>query len=91
MWCVVGAVARLRVAILTPCDLQKEAVVGVLEALARGEQGELEEFDVTKVHLGVDKLKEDELVQWAREGSVIARLELHSKQCNCDGYCNWYR
>jgi hypothetical protein len=87
---VLSAVLRLSVAVLTQCDLQLVAVVRILEVLANGEQGELEELDITKVHPGYDKPKEDKLVKWAREGSELRRFELHNKQCKCDGYCSWY-
>ena len=86
-----AAVKRLRVAVLTQCDLAKEAVVGVLEALGEGEKGELEELDVTRVHPSFEKMnKEDKLVKWAEEGASLGRLKIHTKQCKCDGYCSWY-
>lgn len=88
---LVAAVARLQVAVFTQCGLAKEAVVGVLEVLAEGEKGKLDELHMTKVHPSFEKFnKEDKLVAWAKEGSGIGRLEMHSKQCKCDGYCSWY-
>ena len=85
-----GAVQRLSVAVLTQCSLQLESVVLILEDLANGDKGELEELVVTKVHPGYDRLKEVKLLKWAKEGSELTKLELHPSQCKCGDYCSWY-
>lgn len=88
---VVAAVTRLRVAVLTHCNLSMEAVEGVLEAVAGGDGGTLEEFDVTRPLKGYQKPnQEDDLVKKAKKVAGIRRLEIHGKQCKCHGYCNWY-
>ena len=65
-----GAVQRLSVAVLTQCSLQLESVVLILEDLANGDKGELEEFIVTKVHPGYDRPKEAKLLKWPRRALI---------------------